>query len=335
MKVKEIVLDSTRVFQNGQDVTDQLPRGGDTQILFDDGSALPILQDERLLSDDFFYKDLRFFKSNDLAVTWRYVSVEPAKDLAVNLRKGRAFTLRYRRINATVTDSLALATDANRDNIPDPTLTDASPPPFRPDNATLGLNEYIASWNEFIPGPGRSSLNLAALVAYKDQPIKDVQSDGGTFEGVYYYPLRYYLGGLNSLAGYPYFSVSGGKIFLARASFTFPIVEHANAELPPLFFDKIYGSFFIETGAAANFRSLSSWWDSNNRFNRSSFLTDFGFELRMQMFSHYWLPMNGFIQVAIPTRDEIRDRNGFIDPNTNEVARFPIDNWRLYFGFSI
>jgi len=335
MKVKEIVLDSTRVFQGTTEITDQLPRGGQTQILFQDGTSLPILQDERVLTNDFFYKDLRFFKSNDLAATWRYVSLVPAKDMALNLRGGRAFTLRFRRINATVTDSLAFSPDANLDNIPDPTAADASPPPFRADNVSLGLNEYVASWNEFIPGPGRSSLNVAALVAYKDLPIKGVQQTGGTFEGVYYYPLRYYLGGLGTLAGYPYFSLSGGKIFLGRASFTFPIVEHANAELPPLFFDKIYGSFFIETGAASNFESLSAWWNSGNRLNRQAFLTDFGFELRMQMFSHYWLPMNGFVQVAIPMRDEIRDRNGSIDPATNEVVKFPVDNWRLYFGFSI
>ena len=261
--------------------------------------------------------------------------MEPAKDLSLNLHKGRALTLRYRRINATVTDSLALAPDADRDNIPDPTSTDASPPPFRADDVALGFNEFIASWNEFLPGPGRSSLNLGAIVAYKDSPVKNVQQFGGTFEGVYYYPLRYYLGGLGTLSGYPYFSTSGGKLFLARASFTFPLIQRVDKELPPLFFDKIYGSFFVETGATSNFESMSSWWNSGNRLNRDAFLTDFGFELRMQMFSNYVYPMRGFIQVAIPTRNEIPDRSGFVDPDTNEVLKFPVDNWRLYFGFSI
>ena len=318
LHVEQVILDSTRIVQFdpqtgvGTDITDEVPGTGGVQEAF----------------NEFLYQDLDFFRSNDFLANLSYISFKPTKDSYVNPTGGRAFTLRYRRINATVTDSLALSADFDDNGIPDPSVSDISPTIYREDKAKLGINEYILSWNEFIPFPGRSTLAIQAFLGYKDKPIKKPQQNGGTNEGVFYYPLRYYLGGLGTLRGYPYFSMSGGKIFFSRASFTFPIVKSAAKELPPFFFDKIYGTVFIETGATANFESLKSRWDAGNRFNRDAFLTDWGFELRMQLFSNYRIPMFGYFQIAFPTRDRIRDRN---DPT---IIR-EIDSRRIYFGITI
>jgi len=311
IRVKQVILDSTRLLQtlNGvaSDITADIPGVGE----------------DREVLNDFLYQDLNFFKSNDIGVGWRYVNFKPAKDLFVNPSGGRALTFRYRRINATITDSLALTSDLNQDGVPDPNTDELSPTLFRDDKVKLGINEYIASWNEFIALPGRTTLALQGFVAYKDKQIKTVQQDGGTSEGVFYFPLRYYLGGQGTLRGYPYFSISGGKVAFGRASFTFPIFQSAARELPPFFFDKIYGTFFIETGATGNsprFRDMN--------FDSDKFLTDYGFELRMQMFSNYWIPMFGYFQVAFPTRDRIPDRN---DPTIiNEI-----DSRRFYFGLTL
>jgi Tol biopolymer transport system component len=309
--VNQVILDSTRMIQtlNGvaSDITGDIPGVGDVQEVL----------------DDFLYQDLDFFKSNDLGVGWRYVNFTPAKDLFVNPSGGRALTFRYRRINATITDSLALTSDLNEDGVPDPTSNELSPTLFRDDKVKMGINEYIGSWNEFITLPGRTTLALQGFVAYKDKHIKTVQQDGGTSEGVFYFPLRYYLGGQGTLRGYPYFSVSGGKVAFGRASFTFPIFQSAAKELPPFFFDKIYGTFFIETGAAGNAPRLK-----DIDFNRDAFLTDYGFELRMQMFSNYWIPMFGYFQVAFPTRRSIPDRN-------NPSIINNIDSRRFYFGLTL
>ncbi|MDA0746051.1 MAG: hypothetical protein O2954_05990, partial [bacterium] len=291
LHVNQVILDSTNIIQ----------RNPDTGALTDITSQIPGVGDEQEVLDDFLYQELNYYRSNDLGVGWRYVSFTPAKDLFVNPSGGRAVTFRYRRINATITDSLALSADLNQDGIPDPSQGDVSPTLFRDDKTKLGINEYIFSWNEFLSFPGRTTLALQAFTAYKDKPIKEVQQNGGTSEGVFYFPLRYYLGGLGTLRGYPYFSLSGGKVFFGRASFTFPIVETAGKELPPFLFSKIYGTVFVETGATGNFESLSSLLDSDNKFKRSAFLTDWGFELRMQMSTFYSLPMFGYFQIAFPT----------------------------------
>ncbi len=297
---KQVILDSTRLVQNRNgvisDITDQIPGLGEDEVVF----------------DDFLYRDLSFFKSNDLTVGWRYFNFQPAKDMFVNPSRGRAITLRYRRINASVTDSL-FRSQVNQDGVAAPT--------YLSDPTKLGINEYVVSWNEFIGLGGRTTLALQAFLAYKDKPIKDVQENTSSAEGVFYYPLRYYLGGLGTLRGYPYFSTSGGKALLARASLTFPIFKSAAKELPPFFFDKIYGTFFVETGATGNFESLRALLDSDDRFKRSAFLTDWGFELRMQMFTHYRIPLYGYFQIAFPTRDSIRGQD--------------IDNNRIYFGLTI
>ncbi len=63
-------------------------------------------------------------------------------------------------------------------------------------------------------------------------------------------------------------------------------------------------------------------------FNKKSFLSNFGIELRMQMFSFYRMPMIGFFQFAMPLTRDVRDRN-FPD----ETDR--VDRHRILFGFSI
>jgi hypothetical protein len=309
----QTVIDSTRFFQNDAtgaftDITDQI------------GITTP---SETTVFDDFFYQDLRFFKSHELSAGWSYANFKPTFDQFLNPTGGRAVSLSYRRINATVTDSLSLSVDINQDNIPDANETEVSPALFRADNQKLGINEYIFSWNEFLDFPGRTTLSMQGFIGYKDQPIKDQVVGGGTFEGAFYYPLRYYLGGIGTLRGYPYFSLSGGKVAFARANFTFPIFNRGGKELAPFFFDKLYGSFFIETGATGNAPRIQ-----DIDFSTKPFLTDWGFELRMQMFSNYQVPMFGYFQIAFPTETVIPDRN-------DRTQTLEVDDFRIYFGLTI
>jgi Tol biopolymer transport system component len=312
LRSKQTVLDSTRTTApdgNGNviDITDDLGGTNTTTIVV----------------DDFIYQDLRFYKSHDLSLGWNYTRFKPTFDRRLNPTGGRSLSLVYRRVNATITDSLALSIDLNQDSVPDPTVTEVSPTLFRADNAKLALNEYIASWNEFLDFPGRTTLSFQAFVGYKDQPIKEAQQGGGTFEGVFYYPLRYYLGGLGTLRGYPYFSLSGGKVVFGRANFTFPIFNKKSKELSPFTFSKLYGSFFFETGATGNAKKLSEI-----DFSTKPFLSDVGFELRMEVISNYIIPMFGFFQIAWPLDKTIPDRN---DPTIINT----IDDFRIYFGLSI
>ena len=323
----QVVHDSTRVFQTNletgtvSDITDQIPNS-------DYGS-------ERTVLDDFLYKDLDFFKSHEWMAGWNYLTLKPATDLFINPSGGRALTFRYRRINATVSDSLARTPDADEDFVPDPIGDDLSPAYFRDDKANVSFNEYIASYNEFIPLVGRSTLAVQVFGAYKDGYVKEVQQDGGTYEGVFYYPLRYYLGGLGTLRGYPYFTISGGKALFGRATLTLPIFKHVGAELPPFFFDKIYATLFFEFGGTSNAATLGDLFDVDDaRYDgrwdkiKSSFLTDYGAELRFQMFSHYRLPVFGYLIFARPTKREVPSRN---DPSVLEE----VGGYRIYFGLAL
>ena len=311
--VKQTILDSTRLLQSDEqgalrDITDQVP--GFVQDPF--------------TSQDWFYQDLTYFRSSNLLVGWRYTKFKPTKDMFLNPTHGRSITLRYSRINAAVTDSLVLSADVDQDRIPDPTDADPTPSIFRADEAKLGINEYIFSWNEFISFPGRTTLGLQTFAGYKDKEIKTPVQGGGALEGSFYFPLRYYLGGIGTLRGYPYFSLSGGKVIYGRATFTFPIFQKIDRELAPFSFDKLYGAIFLETGATGNSSRFKDIW---NDIDSDKFLTDWGFELRFQMTANYFLPVFGYIQMAMPTRDAIRDRVTGVE--------IPIDSRRYYFGITL
>ena len=323
----QVVHDSTRIFQTNletgtvSDITDQIPNS-------DYGS-------ERTILDNFLYKDLDFFKSHEWMAGWNYITLKPATDLFINPSGGRALSFRYRRINATVTDSLARTPDANEDFVPDPIGDDLSPAYFRDDKANVSFNEYIASYNEFIPLAGRYTLAIQVFGAYKDSYVKEVQQDGGTYEGVFYYPLRYYLGGLGTLRGYPYFTTAGGKALFGRTSLTIPLFQRVGAELPPFFFDKIYATLFFEFGGTSNAASFGDLFSVDSALHdgrwdkiKSSFLTDYGAELRFQMFSHYRLPVFGYLIFARPTKREVPSRN---DPTVLEE----IGGYRIYFGLAL
>jgi len=316
MHTKQTIFDSSRVFQRGVDITQDIKkidrRFGQPQVV----------ADQNLYSSD----SGPFYQSSDLAVGWRYVNIKPTIDGFIN-PAGRVVSLRYRRLNATVADSLAQAMADPNTGLPVPVSGNPSPDPFLFDPVKLGLNEFTFSWNEFIPLGGKATLGLQTFVGYKDQPIKRFQPDGGPFEGAFYYPLRYYLGGWGSLRGYPYFTLQGGKAVLGRITLTLPLFQKIRKELPPLYFDRLYATLFLETGAtsdAAKFSDLKF----NSRAIRNAFLSDFGVELRMQMFSFYRLPMFGFLQFVAPFTRDVRDRN---DPT--QINR--VDKHRIFFGFSI
>ena len=185
----------------------------------------------------------------------------------------------------------------------------------------LRINEYIGSYVEYLGLPFDHTLTLQAFGGYRNLRLKpSIVEDGGTFEGRFYWPLRYYIGGLNFLSGYPYFITSGSKVLYGRIGYRLPLMRRLNRRLFNLTFSKLYGELFAEAGAVGNFNGL----DAGN-FNTDDFLTDVGGELRMQVFSFYRISMTAFFQVAHPlNRDRVRSTTGL-----------SIDSWRYYFGFRL
>jgi Tol biopolymer transport system component len=268
-----------------------------------------------------FYQGLDFFDSDDLTVAWQYRKMKPTADFLIN-PTGRSFSIAYRYIKATVADSLAELTP----------VADGRPSNFfGRDPQPLTVNEYIASYNEHIGLPYNNRLSFRFLGAFKNLQLKDgFNPDGGFFEGRFYWPLRYYIGGHNLLSGYPYFTQSGSKLFYARTSYSFPVIRRVNMGFLNFTFAKLYAEVFAETGAVGNFDETNL-----DEFEPNDFLSDVGAELRLEMFTSYRIPLRAFFQVAHPLnrsrlqRDEAREAG--VAPNDPDAPK-KIDRLRFYFG---
>ncbi|MBM3278263.1 MAG: PD40 domain-containing protein [Candidatus Handelsmanbacteria bacterium] len=288
---------------NGQrfDITDLLPE----DLAFQDTA---VVDPQHSLS---FYDGLRFFSAHDLSFAWSYLNLKPTSDRYLT-PQGRALTLLYRYSLATVADSLAqlISTDG--------TPRDALGPASR----HFRVNEYVGSYVEYLGLPFNNVVSLQLIGAYRNLKLKpSFDPEAGFFEGRYYWPLRYYLGGHNFLSGYPYFSASGTKLVYGRLGYAFPLSRRLSSRFLNLTFAKCYAEFFAEAGAVGNF-SKARWGELDTK----DFLSDLGAELRMQVLTFYRIPMTAFFQVARPL-------------NRNRVLREPdeprIDKWRYYCGLTL
>ncbi|MBI2502718.1 MAG: PD40 domain-containing protein [Candidatus Latescibacteria bacterium] len=258
-----------------------------------------------------FYNGLEFFSAHDLSFSWRYVNVKPTADRYI-MPEGRALSLFYRYSLPTVADSLAQLSSI------DGTPRDLLGPAQR----RFRVNEYVGAYVEYLGLPFDNALSLELIGAYRNLRLKpSFNPEGGFFEGRYYWPLRYYLGGHNFLSGYPYFVSSGTKLVYGRLGYAFPLSRRLSTQFFNFTFAKCYAELFAEAGAVGNF-SKAHWGD----LSAKDFLSDVGGELRMQVFTFYRIPMTAFFQVARPL-------------NRNRVARDPdeppIDKWRYYFGLTL
>ncbi len=286
------------VVQDGVDITDQV----------DD---IPLEQDTLLVdanSSQSFYDGLDFFSAHDISIGWTYQNWKPTADQAF-YRQGREFSFLYRYSAPTVADSIAQQTSTN--GVP----LDA----FGPAKKRFRVNEYVGMYSERIGLPFGNAVGFQMLGAYRNVKLKPgFIPDGGLFEGRFYWPLRYYLGGLNLMSGYPYFSQSGSKLMYGKVEYTFPLVSRLNLRFMNFTFAKLYGRLFAEVGAVGNFDKFRL-----GDFDGDDVIRDIGGEVRMQMFTFYRIPMFAFFQVARPL-----DRNQFADDGS-------IDKYRYYFGFNL
>ena len=264
-------------------------------------------------------EDLAYFKSNDFTVSWRYFKRNPKKDFLIN-PTGRSIQLSYTRMQSTVADSLITL------NSVDGRAVDI----LGSDETKLGINQYILSWNERIGLPGRTTFSLWSRIRYRGKEIKQPPDDGNRLEGVFFWPLRFYLGGWGSLRGYPYFTLEGAQDFFTRASFTFPVFQNMKTHFWNMHFDKLYATFFFDTGASWNFEKFDELMDS---IRSEDFLTDVGLEINIQMFTFYRLPLRAFFMVARPLRID-RAKRVISQTDGTPINLIEIDRYRYLFGIN-
>lgn len=264
--------------------------------------------------------DTKFFTNKSTLFYWNYQKLRPAVDSAINPSGGRDITLWFRRIGSTVTDSLLQPTGQV---VYGQTIPIANTPGqfsvLTPARQRLTINELGFSWSEFIrlPAP-RQTLNLFAFARYQDKRLREADEGGG-----FYWPLRVYLGGLGSLSGYPYFTLSGSKALLWRVSYTVPVFPNLHRRILGLYLDRLYLNGFWEGGTTWNFDKLTV-----DGLKSSRMLHDLGVQLRLQVFTFYRIPMMAFAQVGFPlTQLTARSRD-----NVGLLPGQKLDKARFYFG---
>ncbi|MDP7364286.1 MAG: hypothetical protein QF768_16990 [Candidatus Latescibacteria bacterium] len=267
-----------------------------------------------------FYDGLDFFDSHDLTFAFQHRHMKTTEDFLIN-PTGRSMTLIYRYSKSSVADSLAQQVS------PDGVPRDF----FIEDKRPLTVNEYVGSYVERVGLPFNNRISFQILGAYRNIQLKEsFDPDGGFFEGRFYWPMRYYIGGLNLLSGYPYFTQSGSKLLYTRVGYSFPVFRRMKSSFLNFTFAKMYAEVFAEAGAVGNFREIDF-----DDFDTDDFLTDVGGELRMEMFTNYRIPMRVFFQVAHPLnrvrlqRREAQELGLTVD---DPDAPGKIDKVRYYFG---
>lgn len=220
---------------------------------------------------------------------WHYHNVLPGASSEINPFSGRIISLKYQR-------------EFNK-FIKDFTITDYGTWVEVFDNYNYGKLEL--EWKEYVPlfNNGKHALNLNLQAGWIDRPIHEF--------------FNFYAGGLIGLRGYPFYSIEGRKMIVARTAYRFPIFNNMNLRLFHIHFDKIYLGMFFDYGNAFDEDALKL-----SKFKKTA-----GAELRMDLFSFYNFPTKIFINAAYGL-------DKFTKTETDNTLLNYGKEWRYYLGIS-
>ncbi|MFC1540988.1 hypothetical protein ACFL50_00920 [Candidatus Latescibacterota bacterium] len=302
MKRYNIIKDFSNYFSNGIDITGEVPFAGESTTY-----------------DSRFFTGLNYFNSREFDVSYIYSRTEPSIDNVV-APKGTAFMLQFRHLKSAIADSLIdqpqyyAPLGVNPDGSiavgeynPDPMLDE-----YRTFRKNLDINEYIfiLRHNRRLPF-WRHTFNSLIYTAYKDVALKDVRNNEGSG---FNWPLKYYIGGVNIMSGYPYFAFWGSKLFYTRFGYTFPIKRRISKDILGFNFQSLYANAFFEAAKTWNFDKLSM-----ANLEKGDFKRDAGFELRLNTMTFYRFATLFYARIAWP----LDDMSG---------SAYENDSRRYYFG---
>lgn len=230
-----------------------------------------------------------YFIGNTIQLAWNYRNAMPSSTTDINPAFGRFISLKYSRdFNKFISD-FKLTKFGTWAEVFDK---------YNYGKLELDWKENIGLWKN-----GRHALNLQLQGGWIDRPIHEF--------------FNFFAGGLVGLRGYPFYSIEGRKMIVARTTYRFPIFNNIDMRLFHLYFDKFYIGAFFDYGNAFD----------NDAIQFSEFKKDAGVELRLDLFSFYNFPTKIFFNAAY----------GF-DKFTkveNKVTPLVYGNeWRYYIGIS-
>lgn len=230
-----------------------------------------------------------YYIGRSLQFAWNYRNVLPSATSEINPAFGRVISLKYsQEFNKFISDFK---------------LTNYGTWTEVFDDYNYGKLEL--EWKEYIGllQKGRQALNFHLQAGWIDRPVHEF--------------FNFYAGGLIGLRGYPFYSIEGRKMVIARATYRFPIFNNMNLRLFHMYFDKLYLGMFYDYGNAFDKDALEF----------SKFKTNAGVELRMDLFSFYNFPTKIFFNAAYGF-DE------FIKIETDNTPLTYGKEWRYYLGVS-
>ncbi|MBX2975638.1 MAG: biopolymer transporter Tol [Ignavibacteriaceae bacterium] len=118
----------------------------------------------------------------------------------------------------------------------------------------------------------------------------------------------FYLGGLIGLKAYPFYALSGNKLFWYNLTYRFPLFKNIDTKIGHLYLDKVFFSVFGDIGNAWNGNSIPSI----NQFKKGA-----GAELRIGLNSFYLFPTSVFFNASY----------GF-----DEIERFTREKQKVVYG---
>lgn len=239
----------------------------------------------------------KYFVGNDARLRWYYKSITRAVDSDINPRGGREFTLELMYAMDDLFTSGEFEYGVN------------------PDFDENNFGQYTLDWREYVALPWlRHTLQIRLMGSVIDKNVDDF--------------FWVYMGGMDRLRGYTYYSIGGRKGALASATYRFPIWRRINKQASWLTLKDIYGGVFYEAASAWNKGNLPS----DDPTLDSDYYSGVGGELRLNMGSFYSYPTTINVVAAYALDDAT-----YVNPIFDVPAVEYDPQWRYYlnigFGF--
>ena len=139
------------------------------------------------------------------------------------------------------------------------------------------FNQYEVDWKEHRALPWcRDTLSLHLKLGWIDSPIDPF--------------FNLYLGGIDQMRGYTYYSLEGRKAAMGSIAYRFPIARQIGKRFGHLHLDHLYGAVYFDMGRA--------WTSGDLDFKAEGFKRDVGGQFRMDIISFYSLPTKVQFDVA-------------------------------------
>ena len=229
-----------------------------------------------------------YFIGRSFQAKWSYRNVLPMTSSQINPSRGRAIEITFQQEFNKFINDFKLTKYGTWTEVYDH---------YNYSKVEINWKEYLTVWAK-----KNHALNVELIGGWIDRPVHEF--------------FDFFAGGLIGLRGYPYYSIEGRKMLIARTMYRLPIWRHIDKSLFNLYFDKLYIGAFVDYGNAFN----------EDKINFSDWKKDIGVELRVDMFSFYNFPTKLFVNAAYGLDDYIK-----IEKFSNLKLQYGRE-WRFYFG---